>query len=225
MRILVVEDNRDVGEAIVDSVEAMGHSVDWARDGDVADEWLRSGSYQLIILDLMLPGRDGLTLLRGVRERRCDTPVLILSARSQIDDRIDTLDLGADDYLVKPFDFRELQARVRSLLRRHGGERSNALTCGNLVLDRAARIARVEGAILALTRRELTLLEILMARQSQIFSKAQLLDQIFGYSNDATENSIEVMVARLRRKLAGASVEITTQRGVGYRLVATSATP
>lgn len=221
MRILVVEDNRDVGEAVVESIQTMGHSVDWARDGEVADEWLRSDAYQLVVLDLMLPKLDGLTLLRRLRERRCDTPVLILSARSQIDDRIDTLDLGADDYLIKPFDFRELQARVRSLLRRHSGERSNELRCGDLTLDRAARVARIAGQTLALTRRELTLLEILMARQNQIFSKAQLLDQIFGYSSEATENSIEVMIARLRRKLDGATAEIATQRGLGYRLIAT----
>ncbi|GAA0304614.1 response regulator transcription factor [Sphingomonas oligophenolica] len=221
MRILLVEDNCDVGEGIVGSMGAMGHSVDWARDGETGDEWLSSNSYQLVLLDLMLPGMDGITLLRRLRERRGDIPVLILSARGETDDRIDTLDLGADDYLVKPFDFRELQARVRSLLRRHTGERSNELKCGHLVYDRTARLARLDGRIIGLSRRELSLLEIFLARQTQVFSKAQLLDQLFGYNAEPTENNIEVMIARLRRKLVGTGVEITTQRGVGYRIVAT----
>ncbi|BBD97212.1 DNA-binding response regulator [Sphingobium amiense] len=219
MRILLIEDNCDVGEGIVESVERMGHSIDWARSGDVGDEWLVSNSYQLVLLDIMLPGMDGMKLLRRLRERRSDVPVLILSARAGTDDRIDMLDLGADDYLVKPFDFRELQARVRSLLRRHTGERSNNLRCGRLVYDRVARLAKVDDRILALSRRELSLLEIFLARKTQVFSKAQLLDQLFGYNSEPTENNIEVLIARLRRKLAGTDVEITTQRGVGYRIV------
>ncbi len=221
MRILVIEDNRDVGEGIVASMEKLGHSVDWARDGETGDEWLVSNSYHLVLLDLMLPGVDGMTLLRRLRERRGDIPVLILSARAGIDDRIDTLDLGADDYLVKPFDFRELQARVRSLLRRHTGERSNELKRGRLVYDRTARLAKVDGRIIGLSRRELSLLEIFVARPTQVFSKVQLLDQLFGFDAEPTGNSIEVMIARLRRKLVGAGIEITTQRGVGYRLVET----
>lgn len=221
MRILLIEDNRDVGEGIVESIEDMGHIVDWAPDGETGDEWLATNGYQLVLLDLMLPGMDGITLLRRLRERPGDVPVLILSARTEIDDRIDTLDLGADDYLVKPFDFRELQARVRSLLRRHTGERSNELKCGRLVYNRTARLARLDGRIIGLSRRELSLLEIFLARPTQVFSKAQLLDQLFGYNAEPTENNIEVMIARLRRKLVGAGVEITTQRGVGYRIVET----
>lgn len=221
MRILLVEDTRDVGEGIVENIERMGHSVDWAHDGEVGDEWLRQSRYQLVVLDLMLPKLDGITLLKRLRERRDDTPVLILTARSGIDDRIDTLDLGADDYLVKPFDFRELQARIRSLLRRHTGDRTNELKCGELILDRSTRLARIGDRALGLTRRELSLLEIFLARQSQVFSKAQLLDQLFGYNAEMSENSVEVMIARLRKKLAGAGVEITTQRGIGYRMIAT----
>jgi two-component system response regulator TctD len=221
MRVLLVEDNRDVGEGIVEIMENMGHNVDWARSGDTGDEWLVSNTYQLVLLDIMLPGMDGMTLLRRFRERRGDVPVLILSARAGTDDRIDTLDLGADDYLVKPFDFRELQARVRSLLRRHSGERSNELKCGGLVYDRATRLAKLDGKIIAFSRRELSLLEIFLARRTQVFSKAQLLDQLFGYNAEPTENNIEVIIARLRRKLVGSGVEITTQRGVGYRIVET----
>jgi len=221
MRILVIEDDTDIGEGIVESIRTMGHSVDWARDGVTGEEWLADNSYQLVVLDLMLPGVDGMTLLRRLREQRNDVPVLVLSARVEIDDRIDSLDRGADDYLVKPFDSRELQARVRSLLRRHTGERSNQLRCGRLIYDRAARLAKVDGRIIGLSRRELSLLEIFLARQSQVFSKAQLLDQLFGYNAEPTENSIEVMIARLRRKLIGSGVEIATQRGVGYRIVET----
>jgi two-component system response regulator TctD len=197
----------------------MGHTVDWAQDGETGDEWLRTTAYQLVVLDLMLPALDGMTLLRRFRKSRNDTPVLVVTARSAIDDRIDSLDLGADDYLVKPFDFRELQARIRSLLRRHSGDRSNELKCGRLFFDRAAHCARIDKTPLKLTRRELSLLEIFMARPTMVFSKAQLLDQLFGFNAEPSENSIEVMIARLRRKIAGAGVEITTQRGVGYRIV------
>jgi len=221
MRILVVEDTRDVGEGIVESIEGMGHAVDWAHDGQTGDDWLKTTSYQLVVLDLMLPGLDGMSLLKRLRDRRVTTPVLILTARSAIDDRIDTFDLGADDYLVKPFDVRELQARVRSLLRRHSGDPANELKCGLLVFDRSARVARINGKTVGLTRRELSLLEIFLARPTMVFSKAQLLDQLFGYGSEPTENSIEVLVARLRRKLVGADLEITTQRGVGYQIVET----
>lgn len=219
MRILVVEDTVDVGEGVVESIEAMGHAVDWARDGAIADEWLRDTAYQLIVLDLMLPGLDGLTLLKRLRERRNDTPVLILTARSAIDDRIGSLDLGADDYLVKPFDFRELQARIRSLLRRHSGDRATALTFGKLTFDRCGQTVRIGDTPVKLTRRELSLLEIFLARPTMVFSKAQLLDQLFGFNAEPTENSIEVLITRLRRKLVGAGVEITAQRGIGYRIV------
>jgi two-component system response regulator TctD len=221
MRILIVEDTRDVGEGLVESIQSMGHTVDWAQDGLAGDEWLHTTDYQLVVLDLMLPELDGLTILKRLRESRKDTPVLILTARSAIDDRIGSLDLGADDYLVKPFDFRELQARIRSLLRRHSGDRSNELKCGQLIFDRTSRCARIGRKPLKLTRRELSLLEIFMARPTMVFSKAQLLDQLFGFNAEPTENSIEVMIARLRRKLAGAGVEITTQRGVGYRILET----
>ena len=221
MRILIVEDTRDVGEGLVESIESMGHSVDWAHDGETGDEWLRTTTYELVVLDLMLPDMDGIMLLKRLRQRRGDTPVLILTARSAINDRIDSLDMGADDYLVKPFDFGELQARVRSLLRRHSGDRSNELTCGKLVFDRSARSVRIGKIPVKLTRRELSLLEIFMARPTMIFSKAQLLDQLFGFNAEPTENSIEVMIARLRPKIAEADIEIIAQRGIGYRIVET----
>ena len=221
MRVLVVEDTHDVGEGVVACVERLGHAVDWARDGATGDSLLHdAASYEMMILDLMLPKMDGVTVLKRLRARHDATPVLFLTARSSVDDRVDMLDLGADDYLVKPFDFRELQARVRSLLRRQSGDRTNEMRCGDLVFERNARLARVKGEPVSLTRRELSLLEILMARQTMFFSKAQLLDQLFGYGSEPNENAVEVLIARLRRKLTGAAVEIQTYRGVGYRIAA-----
>ena len=218
MRILVVEDIVDVGEGIVACLRRLGHAVDWAQDGALADEMLVETAYDLAVLDLMLPEMDGVTVLKHMRARRNQTPVLVLTARSAIGDRVDVLDIGADDYLIKPFDFRELEARVRSLLRRRGGDRTNILTCEGVGLDRAARMASIRGVAIRLTRRELSLLEIFLSNQGRIFSKTELLDQIFGYDTDPSENAIEVIIARLRRKISGAGAEIETHRGLGYRM-------
>jgi two-component system response regulator TctD len=220
MRILVVEDVVDVGEAIVASLERIGHAVDWERDGGEADALLMAQSYDLVVLDVMLPGMDGFSLLRRLRQRRIPTPVLVLTARSQIEDRVSALDLGADDYLVKPFDFRELEARVRALLRRKTGSATNLIEIGGITLDLAGRNASLHGRPLELTRRELTMLEILAARPGRIFGKDELMDQLFGFKDEPSENAIEQYIARLRRKIAGASAEIRTLRGLGYQLVA-----
>lgn len=220
MRVLVVEDTTDVGEGIVACIKRMGHAVDWVQDGATADRHLTDIAYELAILDLMLPKLDGVCVLRRLRARRSSIPVLVLTAKSAIDDRVSALDLGADDYLIKPFDFRELEARINSLMRRRTGERTNELVCGGLMLDRGARMARVNGVALNLTRREISILEILMANQSRIFSKAALLDQIVSYGDDIEphENAIEVIITRLRRKLLGAGAGIRTHRGLGYRI-------
>lgn len=220
MRVLLIEDSADVGEGIAACIQTLGHAVDWARDGLAGDGMLSQTTYDLVVLDLMLPGMDGVTLLKRLRQRRDPTAVLILTARSTIDDRVSVLDLGADDYLVKPFDFRELQARARSLLRRPVGDRSNELTCGDVSFDRVSRVASIAGEPIALTRREASLLEILLARQKMLFSKTQLLDQLFGYGAEPNENAVEVLVGRLRRRLAQSNVEIATHRGLGYRIVA-----
>jgi two-component system response regulator TctD len=220
VRILVVEDTVDVGEGVVACLRRLGHAVDWVRDGAAADQMLSDSTYDVAVLDLMLPEMDGATVLKRLRLRRSQTPVLVLTARSAIGDRVDVLDLGADDYLVKPFDFRELEARVRALLRRHSGDRTNLLVCQGVSLDRAGRAATVHGQPVRLTRRELSLLEIFLSNPGRIFSKTDLLDQIFGYEGDPSENAVEVMVARLRRKIGDSGAEIETHRGLGYRLAA-----
>ncbi len=219
MRVLVVEDIVDVGEAIVASLERMGHAVDWERDGQNADEVIRVQDYDLVVLDVMLPRLDGFAILKRLRQRKDATPVLVLTARSQIEDRVSALDLGADDYLVKPFDFRELEARVRALLRRQIGSSTNLIECGGLCIDRAGRVAALAGRVLELTRRELTLLEILAARPGRVFPKDELMDQLFGFEDEPSENAIEQYIARLRRKITGAGVEIRTLRGLGYQMV------
>lgn len=221
MRILLVEDTDDVGEAISRRFETIGHSVDWQVDGLAASEILDFTSYDLVILDVMLPGLDGFEILRRLRLRKNLVPVLVLTARSEIDDRVSALDLGADDYLVKPFDFRELEARARVLMRRRsGGEPTNIITCGDVALDRANRNVRIGNREIQLKRREMSLLEILASRPGRIFGKQELLDHLFGFDEAPDQNAIELYVARLRKKLDGAASRIVTVRGLGYKLVA-----
>ncbi len=219
MRILLVEDTADVGEAIVARFERIGHTVDWEKDGQIADELLEVQSYDLLILDVNLPALDGFSILKRLRQRKSKMPVLVLTARSQVDDRVDALDLGADDYLVKPFDYRELEARARVLFRRSTGEPTNEITCGRVAIDRGKRMVKVDGAPVELTRRELTLLEILSARPGRIFGKDELVDQLFGFDDEPSPNAIEQYIARLRKKLAGSGAEIKTLRGLGYQIV------
>jgi two-component system response regulator TctD len=219
MRILLVEDTVDVGEAIVARFERIGHTVDWEKDGGVADEVLEVQAYDLLILDVNLPALDGFSILKRLRQRKSKTPVLVLTARSQVDDRVDALDLGADDYLVKPFDYRELEARARALLRRSAGESTNQLVCGQVTIDRGSRAVMINDTPIDLTRRELTLLEILATRPGRIFGKDELVDQLFGFDDEPSPNAVEQYVARLRKKLAGSGTEIRTLRGLGYQIV------
>ncbi|HEV2505456.1 MAG TPA: response regulator transcription factor [Mesorhizobium sp.] len=218
MRVLVVEDTADIAEAIVMRLEKIGHAVDWEANGRTAAELLEVQAYDLVILDLTLPGEDGMRVLKGMRARRLATPVLVITARSAVDERISALDLGADDYLVKPFDYGEMEARARALLRRSAGASDNRLTVGPLEIDRAGRIATLEGRPLNLTRRELTVLEILAIRRDRIVSKEELVEQLFNFDQEPSPNAIEQFVARLRRKLGDTSIEISTIRGLGYKL-------
>ncbi|WP_300615305.1 response regulator transcription factor [Dokdonella sp.] len=215
MRILVVEDDADLGDAILRRLRREGHGVDWQRDGQSADEVLRYQSYELVVLDIGLPRKDGFSILRGLRQRGDRTPVLMLTARSQIEDRVDALDVGADDYLSKPFDFREFDARCRALLRRSQGLASGVTTLGGLVFDRAAKSATLEGVPLELPRREYRLLEIFIGNLGKTLSKDDIASQLFDFDDEAGSNAIELYVGRLRRKIGGA-VTIRTLRCLGY---------
>ncbi|MCW3475686.1 response regulator transcription factor [Limobrevibacterium gyesilva] len=220
MRVLLVEDTKDIGEAVLARLGRLGHMVDWERDGPPALERLELQGYDLVILDVMLPGRvDGMQILRRLRHRRATTPVLMLTARSQVDDRVTALDLGADDYLTKPFDFRELEARVRALLRRGSGNATNQVVCGDITIDMEGRTVTVAGTPVELTRREFAVLEALASRPGRIVPKEQLVDRLFGLEDAASANAVEQYVARLRRKLAASTAEIRTLRGLGYQIV------
>lgn len=215
MRILVVEDDGDLGDAVQRRLKREGHAVDWQRDGQTADEVLRYQGYELVILDIGLPRRDGFAILRGLRARGDRTPVLMLTARSQIEDRVDALDVGADDYLSKPFDIREFDARCRALLRRSQGIASGVTTVGALVFDRGSKTVMLADTLLDLPRREYRLLEILIGNLGRVLSKEDICSQLFDFDDEAGANAIEVYVGRLRRKL-GAHLNIRTMRGLGY---------
>lgn len=219
MRVLLVEDSPDVAQAIQAHLEHLGHTVDWEANGSNASALVVSDHYDLIVLDVMLPGTDGCTLLEQVRAAQLKTQVLMLTACAEIDERVRALDLGADDYLIKPFDFRELEARIRVLLRRVGGDSTNLLRCANLSLDRKSRTVRLDNQPVDLTRREITLLEILISRPGRIFGKDELIDKLLTPEDNPNANLVEQYVARLRRKLAHAGFEIRTLRGLGYQVV------
>ena len=221
MRILLVEDNPDLAEAIVERLGQDVYAVDWISDGEQALQVLSYQDYSLIILDLGLPRRDGLSVLRQLRAQRKPTPVLILTARSGVDERINALDLGADDYLVKPVDLRELAARCRALLRRSHGETSSQVVYGRLRFDRAAARAYVDDREIELPRRELCILDLLLSQQGRALSKSLIADQLCSFAATdelPSDNAIELYIARLRKKLDGSDVSIKTLRGIGYLL-------
>lgn len=215
MRILLVEDNFDLGDAVESKLRRAGHSVQWVRDGEAALRWGLNEPWDALVLDINLPGKDGFTVIRELRAAGVEAPVLVVTARAEIEDKIDMLDLGADDYLVKPFDLRELEARLRALMRRPAGQTSSLTSYGNLSLDLAGRVVTLAGAPLELGRREFRLLEILLGRFGQTVAKERLMNQIFD-ADDGTLNALELLISRLRKKLSGASVDIVTVRGVGY---------
>lgn len=215
MRLMVVEDDEDLGHAVSNCLRQEGYAVDWERNGAVADEVLGYQRYDAIIVDIGLPGMDGITVVRQLRARGDRTPVLVLTARSAIDDRIDALDLGADDFLAKPFDVREFLARCRALLRRSRGDASDRIEMGRFVFDGIAKVVKVNDTQILLPNREFRLLEILLRRPGRILDKDQIAAQLFDFDHDAGPNAIEVYVARLRKKLAGGLI-IRTVRGLGY---------
>jgi len=218
MRFLLVEDNQSLASAILDRLRLDGHVVDHAANISLAEEFVITTDYDLILLDIMLPDGDGRSFLKMQRDHRSETPVIVLTARSEVSDRVGVLDLGADDYLTKPFDFSELEARCRAVLRRRGGRSSNQKRIGGLTFDPLSGLLEVCGLEVPLRNKELRLLEIFLAAPDQIFSKARLVDRLFSYDEEVSENAIEVYVGRLRKKIAGSGVEIQTVRGLGYRI-------
>jgi DNA-binding response OmpR family regulator len=222
MRLLLVEDNEELSGLLVKSLAAAGFGADTVTTAADALSVLGSTHYAAAILDLGLPDEDGLSVLRTLRTRQNTLPVLILTARDGVNDRVAGLRAGADDYLVKPFAIEELVARLEALLRRPGQLLGRSLKLGNLVFDTAARQLFIGGEPQILSARELALLEILMRRSGRVVSKRTVEDQIFGLSNDVGSNAIEVYVHRLRKSLQdyGASAAIHTIRGVGYLIAA-----
>ncbi len=218
MRFLLIEDNPQLADAVVDRLMLDGHVVDHAPDIQTAHDFVSTTSYDLILLDIMLPDGDGRTFLEKHRNQKSRTPVIVLTARSEIADRVRILDLGADDYMVKPIDFSELEARCRAVLRRHGGVAQNLLSLGNLTFDSLSGTLRVADRDIQLRTRELRLFEVLANAPGHVFSKSALVDRLFSYDEEVSENAIEVYVGRLRRHLANSNVHITTIRGLGYKL-------
>jgi two-component system response regulator TctD len=218
MHILLVEDNEDLGEAIERRLRTAGHAVAWIKDGADVVAAARAEAFDVVALDLSLPNRDGISLIAELRREGFAAPILVITARSEIDDRVSLLDLGADDYLVKPFDLRELEARLRALIRRAGGQASPTVLVGNLTIDLAGFTAAIDGEPVDLGRREFRLLEILLSARNRVVPKERLMSQLFNLDEDVTINALELHVSRLRRKLETADCEIGTVRGVGYVL-------
>jgi two-component system OmpR family response regulator len=221
MRLLLVEDNARLSGLVSHALVADGFAVDAAETLRAAEELLELVTYDLIIVDLGLPDGDGLTLIKAVRARSDSTPILIITARGGLDDRITGLDLGADDYLVKPFATEELAARCRALLRRPGGVLGTILTAGNLSLDCNAREACIDNMRIDLPPRELSLLELLLRRAGQVIPRANLENGLYSMGEEVSPNALEAAVSRLRRRLAaaGSDVALHTAHGIGYALM------
>jgi DNA-binding response OmpR family regulator len=219
VRILIAEDDAELAQGLAEALKEAGHAVDWVGDGRAADSALDSLSYDLLILDLALPELEGFEVLRRLRARRSATIVMILSAEDEIDARIRGLDLGADDYLTKPFALGELEARIRALARRAAGARTDA-RCGPLVLDRAGQRVLADGVPLELTRAEYMVLAALVERCGKVVSKSQLFEQLYNWDANAGLSAVEVYVSRIRRKIERSGVRVRTVRGLGYLLEA-----
>lgn len=217
MRYLLVEDNIELADAVIKRLAIDGHAVDHAITLSTAEDCLAAASYDLILLDVMLPDGDGRDFLARSRVY-LETPVIVLTARSQVSDRVGALDQGADDYITKPFDFSELEARCRAVLRRRGGLVRNEVTLGPVVFDLLAGTLRDGDQTLELRSREIRLLEVFARHPGQILSKSQLMERLFSYDTAVTENAIEVYVGRLRRRIDGIGLRIETVRGLGYRI-------
>lgn len=218
MRILLIEDDRVLGDAMMRSLQQSGYAVDWARDGKAADLALRDQVYDLALLDLGLPQMDGFEVLRRLRARRSQLPVLVVTARDSLDNRIKGLDLGADDYILKPFEMGELLARTRAHIRRAQAVTVTEIAYGPLLYDSATRLVRIDGKPFNLSARELGILESLLMKIGKVITKEMLVEKLCNWDEALGSNAIEVYVHRLRKKLQPYGIDISTVRGLGYML-------
>jgi two-component system OmpR family response regulator len=218
MKILVVEDDTVLAAALTRALNQAAYTVDLVEDGEEASRVLDANTYDLVVLDIALPKLDGMSVLRRLRDRRSHVPVLILTARDTLEDRVAGLDLGADDYLTKPFDLPEFEARVRALIRRGHYNAGTSMTHGQLRFDTAGRRLFHDDEPIELSARELAVIELLLSRQGRVVSKEQMIDHLFGFGDDVGTNAIEVYVHRVRKKLEPFGIDIRTVRGMGYLL-------
>ena len=218
MKILLVEDNRTLSEWLARTLHADKYTVECVYDGAEADQVLRTETYDLVILDIALPGLDGRDVLKRLRGRHNPVPVLILTAFDGTRDRVEGLDCGADDYMAKPFEVHELEARMRALLRRANQQKNPILTCGSLALDSNSREFTLGSTPLALTPREHAVLEMLMMKSGKTVSKKALADSLFSFDEDVNPDAIEIYIHRVRKKLESGDAVIVTLRGLGYLL-------
>lgn len=220
VKILIVEDEARVAGFVKKGLEEQGFAVDLCEDGDEGYELARTQAYDVILLDIMLPGRDGLSILSNLRAQKHNVPVVLLTARSELDERVQGLNLGADDYVTKPFFLEELIARIHAVARRRGGEQGTLLRSGDLVVNLVTREVRRGGQMISLTPRELHLLEVMLRTPGRVFTRTQLLERVWGYDFDPQTNLVDVNIQRLRKKVdAGSETPLLeTVRGVGYRI-------
>lgn len=223
MRILLAEDDPLLGDGLQAGLRQLGFQVDWVRDGAAAERELRAQAYAVAVLDLGLPRKDGLDVLAAIRLARIATPVLVLTARDAVPDRIRGLNIGADDYVVKPVDLHELAARLRALVRRAHGQSQESLTAQDVVLDPAARSVRQSGEAVTLSTREFDLLQAFMLNADRVLSREQLEQQLYSWGKEVESNAVEVHIHNLRRKLGTALIQ--TVRGVGYMLLSDAPKP
>ena len=232
MKILLIEDEPKIADFVCEGLAARGVAVDQCDNGHAGFDAAKRGEHSVIVLDIMLPGRDGLSVLKGLRSAGVTTPVILLTARNELDDRIEGLNLGADDYLAKPFFVEELLARIQALQRRAAGDRHNILQVGSFKLDRISRQASVGNKTIDLTTREFSLVEYLMRSPGQVFTRSQILEHVWGYDFDPSTNVVDVLIKRIRSKISSMeSAEnnadgktdhdsaslIESVRGAGYR--------
>jgi two-component system, OmpR family, response regulator len=221
LKVLLVEDEQKIADFVCAGLASRGMEITHCLDGNTGFEQACAGAFDAVVLDIMLPGRDGLSVLKGMRAAGVTTPVILLTARNELGDRIEGLELGADDYLAKPFFVEELAARIHALRRRLGSDRQNTVDVGGLKLDRITREVSCQGRSAELTTREFSLLEYLMRSPGQVFTRAQILEHVWGYDFDPSTNVVDVCVKRIRSKIATLDENLTTPvesvRGSGYR--------